>query len=119
MDKALMVDNLNRQLPMALDELNEHSIIDDCYRYMISNEAVVNFDKEKDTDTIISISLYYLDSEGIKLVLTGIDCEGVVDLINKAEPTETGLETLLEQFDNIVIKKKYTEEEALETGFMG
>ena len=119
MDRTKMIENLNRQLPMALAEFNEHSIIDDCYRYMISNEISANYDEEKNTDIIVSISLFYLDSEGVKLVMTGIDEVGEVDLINKAEPTEKGLEMLLEQFNTIVSNKGYIRENALETGFMG
>jgi len=110
MTKQQMMENMNRQLQVAINEAKEGSCIDGIYSYMISEEVKVA--SPNSDDVLVSISIYTPNGDNeVKLVLSGIDNDGVIDLIDVAEANEVGLHLLADKMNGIIVNGSYSDAE--------
>lgn len=105
MNKPLSLDRMVRRLevylPEAIEEMKVTHVIDGIYKYEISHYIKIN------QDIFVTISLYHFEGGELNLFLSGINEDGVIDVIDVAPATKKGLARLLKQMNTIEKRGSY------------
>lgn len=105
--------NALKKLPQAIVEYFHTGMIGDPFGYTVSDTITV--DSLYAEDVLVGITIHYLDEEGLKFCLFGIDADGHIDLIDYAEPTEDGLLDIVDEMCAIEEDGYYSKAKAWQT----